>query len=74
MKKVNLEGMSFGFLMVLRESQVKIYEKGNTVRQWLCKCICGNEVTTSSALLLRKNILRYLVGVKILHKNMLIQN
>jgi len=44
MKKVNLEGMSFGFLMVLRESQVKIYEKGNTVRQWLCKCICGNNL------------------------------
>jgi len=64
MKKVNLKGMSFGFLTVLNESVIKTYKRGNTVIQWLCKCICGNEIITSSALLLRKKYPKISCGCK----------
>lgn len=41
MKKIDLTGMRFGKLTVLREAKRKSNERH---RKWLCRCDCGNEV------------------------------
>lgn len=48
MKKINLQGMKFGKLMVLQQAEDKITPKKKKVTQWKCLCICGNITIVST--------------------------
>lgn len=41
-KKVDLTGLTFNRLTVVREVSPKILPSGGKDRRWLCKCSCGN--------------------------------
>lgn len=47
---VNLVGVTFGRLVVLKRLEHHVTSGGNIIGRWLCKCSCGNEknVSTSS--------------------------
>ena len=40
---IDLTGEKFGKLTVIELAEDHITESGNHVKQWLCKCSCGNE-------------------------------
>ena len=54
MKKIDLTGQRFGRLTVLREGDGQRQPNGRTVRTWICKCDCGNEVEVRQPNLTRK--------------------
>ncbi len=51
MKYEDLTGMKFGKLTVLKQGERKILKSGQRQIRWICKCECGNTISTSSALL-----------------------
>lgn len=48
MKVKNLIGRRFGRLFVINEAPSRRTKGGTSVRMWLCKCDCGNEVILST--------------------------
>jgi len=52
-KKYNLKNRRFGNLKVLYLASRKCWKQG--YRGWVCKCDCGNIITTGSSNLLSKN-------------------
>ena len=40
LQKIEMSGMEFGYLKVIKE----IETKPSTPKKWLCKCRCGNEI------------------------------
>lgn len=45
-KLINLSGQRFGRLVVIRQAESKIYPNKRKVTNWICKCDCGNVITT----------------------------
>lgn len=45
--KVDITGMRFGRLTVIKQVEDHVYPSGNKASMWLCRCDCGNEVTTT---------------------------
>lgn len=43
MKNIDLMGMKFGKLTVIRKAEDYVSPKGKHESKWLCKCECGNE-------------------------------
>ena len=41
-KYIDLTGQTFGFLTVIERAENRIQPSGQSVPQWLCRCICGN--------------------------------
>lgn len=52
MKKINLIGSTISYLTIVGE--MPFITNGHKRYQWLCKCICGNEVVRSTTRLLNK--------------------
>jgi len=49
--KANITGKKIGYVLVLEETDSKVYNNGkkatNKVRQWICLCDCGNKFTAN---------------------------
>lgn len=43
-EKIDLTGQRFGRLIALYETEPYISKNGDKIRQWHCKCDCGNEI------------------------------
>jgi len=54
MKKVNLTGMTTKYLEVMERGPDRVNPGGSKQLQWLCKCVCGNQVLMLSMRLLGK--------------------
>ena len=39
------EGRAFGRLLVVKRLENHITSGGNTLSKWLCRCVCGNEIS-----------------------------
>lgn len=50
---IDITGQVFGYLTVIKRVEDKVYPSGSTEPQYLCKCICGNEIIKESRLLRR---------------------
>ena len=53
-KQINLTGISFNRLTVLKQEESVLYGKTKK-RAWLCKCLCGNELTVNTGALTSGN-------------------
>ena len=47
------DGEKIGNLLVIEEVERKVYPSGTSIRMYLCKCDCGNTITTSRYHLLK---------------------
>lgn len=54
---IDLTGKKFGKLTVMELAEDHITPKGNHVKQWLCKCDCGNEVIARGNYLRMKKVI-----------------
>jgi hypothetical protein len=52
---LELTGMKFGKLTVVKRVENHVYPSGKQKSQWLCKCDCGNEIVVIGTSLTKKN-------------------
>lgn len=55
MLKYDLIGKRFGRLVVIAQAEKKVYPCGAQMRQWKCRCDCGNETIVNTGALTSGN-------------------